>query len=131
MAKKFGITFNRWSGMGRVVDDPQFTDGWVRFYFKTLVPENNNGVWEEVENVIPLMSNNPKTIKTINDFVKKERQLYVEGYIKGWSNGQDYHCGVMVVSLKLGGMFMYDSEAKEAGGNNEANQNNGMPNFPS
>jgi len=134
MAKVLGLSVNRWAGLGRVMGNPEMIGEWCRLYFKTVVPENNNGEWSEVECIVPLMTNNPKTINTIQQFVQDERQLYVEGFVKGWKeqNGT-FNCGVIINTIKLGSKTMYDPDAQ--GNQNPAMQTGGgsqpnMPGFP-
>jgi hypothetical protein len=126
MAKKFGLSANRCFFLGRVVGTPEMTGEWCKLYFKTIVPENNNGEWNEVECVVPLMTNNPKTINTIQQFVQDERQLYVEGFAKGWQEGNGFNCGIMINTIKLGSKVMFDPDIQ--GGAQNAVQGQGMPN---
>lgn len=105
---------------------------------KTMVAEpQQDGSWKEVECIIPLMTNNEKTARTIGEYVDDERQLYVEGYLKSWPNAQGtLEYGVMISHLKLGSKTMYDTE--QQGGAAQpaaAHQHNegataGMPGFP-
>jgi hypothetical protein len=84
---------------------------------KTVVPENQGDGWNDVECIVPMMTNNPKTINTVQKFVQEERQLYVEGYTKGWQNAQGgFECAVMMTNIKLGSKTMFDPDA-QGGGN--------------
>jgi len=129
MAKILGLSVNRWAGLGRVMGNPEMTGEWCRLYFKTVVPENNNGEWSEIECIVPLMTSNPKTINTLQQFVQDERQLYVEGYVKGWQeqNGT-FNCGVIINSIKLGSKTMFDPDAQASQGGGSPQSN--MPGFP-
>lgn len=113
MAKKLGPSVNRWAGMGRVVGNPQINGEWASMQFKTEVPENINGQWQETECMVPLMTNNPKTVNTISQFIQDERQLYVEGFVRSWQN-QDGSttCAVMINTVKLMSQKMYDADAQ-------------------
>jgi hypothetical protein len=123
MAKKIGLSINRGHYLGRVTGNPEFAGSWVKLYLKTVVPEFVNNEWQEVECIIPLMTDNPKTVKTIQDYVQDERQLYVEGYVKSWQNAQGtVEFGIMITNVKLGSKTMYDPDAQngnqmQAGGN--------------
>ncbi len=129
MAKMLGLSSNRCSFLGRVVGQPEINGEWARMYFKTIVPENVNGQWVETECIVPLMTNNPKTIKTMQDFIQDERQLLVEGFAKGWQeqNGS-FNCGIMITTIKLGSKTMYDTEVNQQAGVQGGSQ---TPRFPS
>lgn len=133
MAKMMGLSSNRCSFLGRVMGQPEISAEWARMYFKTVIPENNNGNWVDVECIVPLMTNNPKTIKTIQNFVQDERQLLVEGYAKGWQDQNGvFNCGIMITTIKLGSKVMFDPDAQEQGnqGNAQGGQQGNMPGFP-
>ena len=79
--------------------------------------------------MVPLMTNNPKTMETISQYVQDERQLYVEGYLKSWDGGM----GIIITNIKLGSKTMYDPDAQggNQGGGQQGYQNNTVPSFPS
>ena len=114
MAKSIGLSFNRVSLMGRVTGNPVVNGDWVTFNLKTVVPKQGaDGKWLEAEVMVPMLSNDPKKVETITNFVQDERQLYVEGYVEAWDGG----CGVFVNLVKLGSKTMFDPDS----------QNNGAP----
>ena len=133
MAKTLGLSSNRCSFLGRVMGKPEINDEWARMYFKTIVPENINGQWVETECIVPLMTNNPKTINTIQNFVQDERQLLVEGFAKGWQDANGvFNCGIMITTIKLGSKIMYDPDANQQANPQGVQQgNNQMSGFPS
>ena len=130
MSKKIGLSFNRNAYLGRVSGNPVINGGWARLNLVTVVPENTGNGWNDVEHVVPLMTNNPRTVQTIQEFVQNERQLYVEGYTTSWSDQQgNQQCGIMITTIKLGSKTMYDPNANQ----NNQQQNaggGGMPGFP-
>ena len=136
MAKALGLSVNRCNFLGRVMGNPEIQGEWARMYFKTVVPENINNQWVETECIVPLMTNNPKTVATIQQYIQDERQLYVEGYAKGWqeANGA-FTCGIMITSVKLGSKTMFDPDNPQQQGGQQAQvaqggQGGGMPGFP-
>ncbi|MBV5346792.1 hypothetical protein JZU46_01020 [bacterium] len=93
--------------LGRVTGNPVVDGGWTTFQLLTRVPEQKEDKsWDEIDCMVPCLSNNPKIIKTVQQFVADERQLYVEGYIKAWDGG----CGVLITNVKLGSKTMYDPD---------------------
>lgn len=131
MSKKIGLSFNRWAGMGRVVGNPQAAGGWARAELVTLVPENTAQGWQDVEHKVPLLTNNPKTVETLTSFVQDERQLYVEGYVSSWKDGNgNVQCGVMITNIKLGAKTMYDPETDSGAATKGGGGGGGMPGFP-
>ena len=118
MAKSagIGISFNRFSGQGRVVGDPEINGNWAKIMLKTIVPEQKNGAWEDVEVMVPIITNDAKRVKSIGDYVQDARQLYVEGFITSWSNAQGrLECAVMLTNYKLGSKTIYDPDADKGG----------------
>lgn len=127
MSKRIGLSFNRNQYLGRVEGAPTFPQGWARLTLVTLVPQNTGQGWEDVEHRVPLMTDNPKTIETIQKYVENERQLYVEGYTTSWADQNGgVMCGIMITNLKLGSKTMYDPDANQGGGQGGGN----MPGFP-
>jgi len=106
MAKNIGLSFNRVSLLGRVTGNPAVNGEWITFDLKTTLPKLVDGKWQEAEVMVPILTNDPKKVETISNFVQNERQLYVEGYIEAWEGG----CGVFVGLVKLGSKTMYDPE---------------------
>lgn len=81
-----GISFNRVALLGRVVNDPVVNGEWITFNMKTIVPKQGaDKSWSEAEVMVPLLTNDPRKVETITNFVQDERQLYVEGYIEAWT----------------------------------------------
>lgn len=111
MAKMMGLSVNRWSGLGRVVGNPVINGEWASMQLKTIVPELRNGAWEDLECMVPLLTNDPKKVNTIQQYIQAERQLYVEGYVNTWEGG----FGVIITNIKLGAKTMYDTEGGPAG----------------
>jgi hypothetical protein len=121
MAKAMGISFNRVALLGRVVNDPVVNGEWITFNMKTIVPKQGaDKSWSEAEVMVPLLTNDPRKVETITNFVQDERQLYVEGYIEAWDGG----CGVFVTMVKLGSKTMYDPDAQNGGGAPQGKKNN-------
>ncbi len=125
MAKAVGLSFNRVCLLGRVTGDPVVNGEWVSFQFKTIVPKlGPDNKWVEAEVMVPIMSNDPRKVETVTNFVQDERQLYIEGYVEAWDGG----CGVFIGMIKLGSKTMYDADAQQ-GGYQGGGQKKG--NFPS
>lgn len=120
MAKHVGLSVNRWSGLGRVMGNPVINGEWAQMQFKTIVPELRNGSWEDLVCMVPLVTNDPKKVNTIQQYIQDERQLYVEGYVNTWEGG----FGVIITNIKLGSKTMYDADAQGQGGQG------GPPGFP-
>ena len=100
MAKKLGLSANRCFFVGRIVGNPEITGDWAKMFMKTIVPENQNGNWVELDCIVPMMTNNPRTIDTIQKFIQDERQLIVEGYVTSWQNQQgSVECAVMITNI--------------------------------
>ena len=112
MAKKLGLVYNRVSIIGRVVGQPTIDANWARLYLKTAVAETGpGGNWEEVEYILPVMTNDPKKMKTIQDFVQDERQLLIEGYLKSWTDtAGNLNVAIIPTVVKLGSKTMFDSD---------------------
>ncbi len=116
MAKKIGLSFNRCAFQGRILENPAINGGWATMQLTTVVPEpkQGGGGWEEIECVVPLITNDQKKIDTIQNYIQAERQLYVEGYVKTWEGG----FGVVITNIKLGSKTMFDpdAQAQQGGG---------------
>lgn len=132
MAKKLGLTYNRYSGVGRVAGNPVINNGWATLRLRTMVGvKQADGSWQDTEAVVPVMTNNPRTIETIQQYVQDERQLLIEGYVTSWENG----AGVMITSLKLGSKTMFDPDAQQGGNQQQGSwqpqggQTNSVPAF--
>ncbi len=111
MAKQMGLSVNRWAGLGRVMGDPIINGEWATIQFKTVVPELQNGSWNDLVCMVPLITNDPKKVNTIQSYIQDERQLYVEGYVNTWEGG----FGVIITNIKLGSKTMYDPDAQGGG----------------
>lgn len=103
-----GLSVNRWAGLGRIVGDPVINGEWATMTLKTVVPELRNGEWSDLECMVPLLTNDPKRVNTIQQYIQDERQLYIEGYVNTWGEGG---FGVIVTNIKLGSKTMYDPDA--------------------
>lgn len=113
MAKMMGLSVNRCAFLGRIIENPVINEGWATMSLKTVVPEPQpGGGWDEVDCMVPLITNNPKTVETIQNYVQAERQLYIEGYVKTWEGG----FGVVITNIKLGSKTMFDPDAQGGGG---------------
>lgn len=108
--KKLGPSFNEIVLMGRIVGDPVVAGGWATATLRTEVPEpGDGGGWNPVQIDVPIMTNDAKRIKTIQDFVKDERQLFLKGYLKYWNDAQGVKQSSVVVTLiKLMSKTMFD-----------------------
>lgn len=125
MSKIVGMSINDWTGIGRVVGTPVIQNGWAQIQFKTIIAEpDGQGNWTDVESIIPLITNKPSTVNTIQQYVQDERQLTVKGYIKVWEGGW----GVMINILKLGLKTAFDPDNAQQGGNQFGNQQNNQMN---
>jgi len=113
--KRMGISFNDCRFMGRVINNPEYQGEWARFQLMTIVPEKVGNDWVEQECVVPVMTNNPRTIQTIQNYVQAERQLYVTGYLKSWVNQQGVmESAIVINTIKLGSKTIY--KPQEGGG---------------
>lgn len=114
--KKLGPSLNKSQLMGRIVGSPVFANGWVTAVFRTEVPEpGEGGKWNPVTIDVPIMTNDVKRVKTFQDYIADERQLYLEGYNKYWINEQNVQQSAVVVTLiKLMSKTMYDESANNA-----------------
>lgn len=114
--KKIGMSFSYSHLLGRVIGDPIINNGWATLTLRTVVPEpKDGGGWNEVEIDLPLMTNDPKKMDAIQKYVADERQLYIDGYIKTWTNNGVQAFGIIITNLKLGNKNMFDDEAQKVG----------------
>lgn len=107
MANKIGLTDNYGSFTGRVRGEPQFVpsgNGEVAFLnlAVTVLESGANGQWAEVEQLVPLMVQDPNKANVVKRYVKDGKQLLVKTYYKSWEvDGVMNHAHV-VTTLKLG-----------------------------
>ena len=111
--KNIGICFNRVAIQGRVVGNPTTQGEWASLKLMTILPKLENSKWVNEEIFTQCLTNDPKKVNTINEYVQDERQLYIEGYAVSWEGGG----GVIINLMKLGPKTIYNPEAeKKAGG---------------
>jgi hypothetical protein len=131
MAKLPGLTINEIRILGRVVDNPEIQNGWAKLKLLTLLPEKQqDGSWIEVEHIVPVLCNNPKTISTIEQFVQPERQLSITAIATSWTNNDGHiETGIIIKTLSLGSKIMFDPDTNNMGGSgsNGGNSGNGYP----
>jgi len=102
-----GLTNNEGSFVGRVKGDPsivQAGNGEIAFMNLAVVnlEMGANGQWAEVEQLVPLMVQDPNKVDVVKKYVKDGKQLLVKTYYKSWEvNGAKNHAHVVTV-LKLG-----------------------------
>lgn len=105
--RRIGLSDNYGSYAGRVRGEPQFVpggNGEVAFInlATTIVESGANGQWTEMEQIVPLMVQDPNKVNVVKKYVKDGKQLLVKTYYKSWEvNGVVNHANV-VTTLKLG-----------------------------
>ena len=140
MSDNIGLVWNKATILGRVVGNPTVQNGWASLQVRTQVPEpRQGGGWDVTDCMVPCLTNNPKTLETIQSFVQDQRQVMIEGYVKAWDGG----FGVMVTTVKLGSKTIYNpNDNNQQGGQGGpggftpgqsgygGGQQGGMPGFP-
>jgi len=122
MANRIGLTDNYGSFTGRVRGEPQFVpsgNGEIAFLnlATTVVEAGANGQWTEVEQIVPLMVQDPNKASVVKRYVKDGKQLMVKTYYKSWeANGVMNHAHVVTV-LKLGSDAYKQQNNASADGN--------------
>jgi len=118
--KRMGLTLNEGVYIGRVINNPEIQGEWARLQLMTLVPEKTNDGWSEQECIVPMITNNPRTIQTLQQYVQAERQLMVKGYVKSWTNAAGaLESAIFITTVKLGSKTIYvpnDQAGGQAGG---------------
>jgi len=116
-----GLTDNNARFLGRVKGDPTIVpagnDREIAFINLAVVnlEMGANGQWTEVEQLVPLMVQDPNKVGVVKKYVKDGKQIMVYTYYKSWEvNGAKNHAHVVTV-LKLGSNpFKQNRNAVEA-----------------
>lgn len=127
MSENIGLVWNKALLIGRVVGNPTIQNGWASLQLRTQVPEpQEGGQWVVTDCMVPCLTNNARTIETIQKYVQADRQVIIEGYVKAWDGG----FGVMITTVKLGSKTIYnpDQQQQNAGsGGGYGGNSGGMP----
>ena len=99
MAEKeyYGITKNSMDIQGKVVGDPTIQSENLAFMtIRTVIAEMEaNGQWVEKPQDILVMTQDPKKVATIRDYIKDGRELQIDAFYKSWTvNGAPQHAFV-------------------------------------
>jgi hypothetical protein len=99
MAEKeyYGITQNDIKIQGKVIGDPIIQSENLAFMvIRTVIAQQEaNGQWVETPQDMPVMTQDPKKVATMRDYIKDGRTLLIDGYYKSWTaNGAPQHAFV-------------------------------------
>ena len=104
MAEFIGISNNECMFQGKVMEKPQIVEGqYAYLMLRTVESElGPNGQWVETPMDIPILTQDPNKISTIEKHVPAGRQIQVWGYYKAWENNGVKEHAFIIKRLKLG-----------------------------
>jgi len=112
-----GIEDNECTFQGKVLEDPQITEGYAFLKLRATTGElGTNGQWTDTPMEIPLMASAQNVVRTITNHVKAERRLKVSCYYKSWTDANGVHNHAFVVTRMKLGRKPYDGPQKGQGG---------------
>lgn len=100
----FGITQNECTIQGKVVGTPLVQgESYAFMNVRVAMAEPDaNGQWTETGLEIPVLTQDPKKISTISQYVEDGRELLLNTYYKAWDNNGTPQHAFVIKKMTLG-----------------------------
>lgn len=122
-----GLSENKVMFIGRVAEEPYITDKMAVIKLNTVATEmGKNKQLVDTIQVVPITVLDQPKIESIKKYVKKGKQLQVDGYYKAWDEGKRH--ALVATKIKYGP----DEYKPDGGGGKDQNQGGGSsePDIP-
>jgi hypothetical protein len=102
--KFFGITQNECTIQGKVLGEPtvngeNFAFMWIEV---ANAEQDANGQWVETAQRVPVMTQDPKKVATIAQYVNDGRELLLNTFYKSWEQGGATQHAFAIKKMTLG-----------------------------